>query len=169
MMKTSKKILTASTVLLIVFLVTGLLIVRTELRSFLKAKTTISYRTLPVEKFDRLEFGTGYTVQIRQDRGMRVEVEDDFDQVPQFENETLHFGALLVPDPANHVRITVPSLKGIRISGNTQLRVMGFDSDSIQVVLEDSSRFIGENNLFLRSTFVTSGNPVLEFRDDPMQ
>jgi hypothetical protein len=57
-----------------------------------------------------------------------------------------------------HARITAPSLQLIKAAGDTKIQMKTFWSDSLTVILEDSSSFAGSKNDFDYIQFNASRN-----------
>lgn len=152
-MKTSKKILLAVAIILVVFWIITLFFVRKDIKTILAGRSLIEYRAVPVEKFSRLDFSGNWIVQIRQGKDCLVElgVEGDQNVKPQLNN--INGTLQLSHANAIHAKITAPALQVIKASGDTRIQMKNFWTDSLTVVLGDSSSYAGSNNDFKYISF----------------
>ena len=156
-MKTSKKILVTITFILIGFWIYTLFVVRKDMRSIMASKPSIAYKTVAIDKFTKLDFSSNWIVRIKQGKDCKVEVEvvKQDGLKPQLEmiNGTLY----LKSQAKTHARITLPSIHEIKAAGDTRIQMKNFWSDSLTVILADSSTFAGHQNDFDNIRFKTSG------------
>jgi hypothetical protein len=152
-MKTSKKIIITVAIILTAIWVITLLVVRKDIQTILAARNLVEYRPVPVEKFSRLVFSDNWTVTVRQgkDCGVELGAGKDGHPVPDIKNinGTLH----LTCTAHAYARITAPSLQVIQAAGHTSIDMKNFWSDSLIVVLGDSSSFTGRQNDFKYISF----------------
>jgi hypothetical protein len=157
-MKTSKKILLAVAVMLLALWSIALFVVRKDMKSMLANQHAIAYKPLAVDKFVGLDFSSNWIVSIKQGKDCKVEMEVPCHTSlkPRVENinGTLHFSST----EGIHARITAPSLQLIKAAGDTKIQMKTFWSDSLTVILEDSSSFAGSKNDFDYIQFNASRN-----------
>jgi hypothetical protein len=104
-------------------------------------------------------------VQVKQGKNCKVElaVEDVSGLKPALKNmgEILCFSAdnqrIIDNKTSIHARVTAPFLNTIKAEGNTEIIMKNYWSDSLTVVLSDSSTFSGKNNDFTNIKFKASG------------
>lgn len=160
-MKTSKKILIIVAGFIIILLIVMLIVLRKDIRTLREKQTFIVYKTIPVEEFASIEFSSNWKVQIKQGKDCKVElaVEEESGLVPVLENkyEILYFSIdtqQVIENPASiHARVTAPFLNTITAEGNTDISMKNYWSDSLTVILSDSSTFSGKNNDFTNIKF----------------
>jgi hypothetical protein len=155
-MKTSKKIIITTAIFLITLWIVTLFVVRKDIRTILAARNLVEYQPVPVEKFSRLVFSDNWTVTVRQgkDCGVELGALKGGHPVPGISNVngTLHLSCTTHA----YARITAPSLQVIQAAGNTSIDMKNFWSDSLIVILGDSSSFTGRQNDFKYISFKAS-------------
>ena len=174
-MKASRKILLITGCVVLVGLVTSLIVTRNVALKFLRKNAAESnFKAVPVAGFERLDFSANWDVRIWQGNEFKVEVAIDENSVgkPKLENinGTLYFKVQAIdsienPQPV-YAKIIAPSLKGIKAMRGTKISLEHFQSDSIQLILEDGNAFKGYNNHFSYMFFKTLGDVSLELTDD---
>lgn len=174
-MKSSRKILLITGCVVLLGLVTSLIVTRNVALQFLR-KTAVEskYKAIAVADFERLDFSSNWDVRIWQGNEFKVELATDENSVrkPKVENiaGTLYFKMQAVDSVENSIpiyaKIIAPSLKGITAKRGTKISLEHFQSDSIQLVLEDGNAFKSYNNHFSYMFFKTFGNVSLELTDD---
>jgi hypothetical protein len=160
-MKTSKKLLILFAGFIIILLMFSLVILRRDIGTLMEKQAFIEYRATPIDEFKSVEFSSNWTVQIRQGKDCKVElaVKEVRGLIPVLENkdEILFFTTdtqFLAENTANiRARLTAPFLNTIVAKGNTEIVMKNFWSDSLTVVLADSSTFSGKNNDFTNIIF----------------
>jgi len=168
-MKTSKKILSLVAFLLIVLVICYVFILRNTVRS-LQAKNGMSYKSLPVGNFERLDFSAPVLVRIKQGKDCTVEYASEGDSVlkPSFKinNGTLTAEMDSAYDPKNsgsmYIRITMPSLTGIKGSKGAEIQLENYQCDSLNIFLDDGCVFKGKNNTLKHFSAETSGKARIE-------
>jgi hypothetical protein len=157
-MKTSKKILVTIAVILLVLWAVTLFVVRKDMSVILASQPSISYMPLAVDKFDGLDLSSNWMINIKQGINYKLEIEvvEQDSLKPKLENidGTLHLSST----KSMHARITAPSLQVIKAAGDTRIQMKTFWSDSLTVILEDSSTFSASNNDFDYIQFKASGD-----------
>ncbi len=174
-MKTTHKILLGITGFLIIYLITGLVALRNETMELLsKTQLENKYKTMPVDTFAGVDFSAHWNVIIKQGKEYKVELAADESGVlkPNLENREgmLYFKVETVGEVKNqriNAKVTVPSLKEIKIVQGTNLHLGNFTADSLNIVLENGGEFIGNNNQINYTSFKTSGDAWLQLTDDP--
>ena len=167
-MKTSKKIILFAAGIIIVSLVYYLVILRNTVQSVrLTTQVKHDYKAVSVDNFEKLVFSSPMIVRIKQGKECKVEYTAEEDSVlkPMVENinGTLYFKVdSTVNAGSMHVRITMPSLQGIKATGGTEIQLENFQSDSLSVILGNGCVFKGKNNGLKRVFFKTSGDASLE-------
>lgn len=139
-----------------------------------KTAAESKYKALPVAEFERLDFSANWNVRIWQGSEFKVEVAIDENSTgkPNLENiaGTLYFKMQPIDSMENlqpmYAKIIAPSLKGIKAMRGTKISLESFQSDSIQLILEDDNAFTGYNNHFNYILFKTSGDVSLKLTDD---
>jgi hypothetical protein len=158
-MKTSSKIMIAVAFLLVALWVTTLFLVRKDIRTILAEQSRVEYRSLPVEKFSSLDFSGSWIVTVRQGKDCKVEVGSagTGPAEPELNHQkgTLHLSS----ETEVYARITAPDLQVIKAGGDTRIDMKNFWTDSITVILVDSSSFTGRQNDFKYISFKAYGNP----------
>lgn len=175
-MKTSNKLLIASAAFLVAVWVGGLFVLRSNVYTLLeKAALENKYKLILVGSFEGLDFSGGWTVAIRQGKEYKAELmtEEHSGAKPTVKNikGTLYFEAGTTGKNAAkgkvYAKITVPSLKQINSTGDTKIHMKNFESDSINVVLNNGDAFIGNDNHFRKVSIKTSGDVSFELTEDP--
>lgn len=174
-MQTSKKVLVTVAGIVIALFVVGLMVLRNDVTTLLKqAELTNKFREFPVEKFEKLSFTGNWEVRIKQGRNHKVEIEIEDKPVisprlDQMEN-ALHF--TVEGDTAEarlltvRAKVTAPWLLDIRADGKTRITIEDFDSDTLQVALENGASFAGKNNYFSHLSFKTIGDSFVQLIDN---
>ena len=174
-MKASRKILLITGCVVLMGLVASLIVTRKVALQFLRKTATESkYKVVPVADFERLDFSANWDVRIWQGSEFKVELAIDENSVwkPNLENKggTLYFTVQAIDSTENsqpiYAKIIAPSLKGIKAMRGTKISLEQFQSDSIQLILEDRNAFKGYNNHFSYMLFKTFGDVSLELTDD---
>ena len=156
-------------------LITSLVVMRNVALQYLnKAAAESKYKAVPVTDFERLDFSSNWNVRIWQGSEFKVEVAVDENSTwkPSLENidGTLYFKMQVVDSTKNsqpiYAKVIAPSLKGIKAMHGTKISLEHFQSDSIQLVLEDANDFKVYNNHFSYMFFKTFGDVSLELTDD---
>jgi hypothetical protein len=155
-MKTSRKILIVLAAFLIVLWTALLFMVRGDIDSLLSQRNVIIYTDVPVEKFRSIELSSNWVVSIRSGRKCKIEIEDRAGVHPdlKYSNGTVR----LESQQTVHAKITAPSLDVISAEGNTRIEMKNFWSDSLTVVLADSSTYTGSKNDFDYVSFKVGKN-----------
>ncbi len=156
-MKTSKKILVTIAFILLALWALTLFVVRKDMRSMMASQPSIAYLPQAVDKFDRLDLSSNWTINIKQGKDCKLEIEvvEQDSLKPKLEN--INGTLYLASTKSIHARITAPSLQVIKASGDTKIQMKTFWSDSLTVILEDSSSFAGSKNDFDFIQFKASG------------
>jgi hypothetical protein len=174
-MKASRKILLITGCVVLMGLVASLLVTRNVALQFLhKTAAESNYKSVSVADFERLDFSANWDVRIWQGSEFKVELAIDENSVrkPKLENinGTLYFKVQAIDSAENsqpiYAKIIAPSLKGIKAMRGTKISLEHFQSDSIQLILEDGNAFKGYNNHFSYMFFKTLGDVSLELKDD---
>ena len=172
-MKTSKKILLFTAGILSAIFITGLMFFRSEVNALMvKAQLEMPYELAEVGKFYNLDFSTNWIVKIKQGRRHEVEVANDGTLEPKVENihGTLYFKIDSMSSKNGkgnlYARITMPDLKKIKAKGTTRVELKNFQSDSLEVILEDQGVFMSDKNTIKHVFYKTSGEAIIEFIDD---
>lgn len=175
MNKSSIKILIITTGVLIALLVTGLMILRTDIIEIVaELEKNSKFREVEAEKFRGVDFSENWSVRITPGIQQKVEVEFD-EQVykTRLENRNgiLHFtmdvkDSTAMPKTVK-ARITTPFIYEIRASKGTNIDLERFDLDSLYVEIEDQGSFKGSENKFEYVSFKTLGKVGIEWIDDP--
>lgn len=165
-MKTSKKILIGIAGFLIIALVGTLLVLKQDMKTIMANASVLVYKEIPVETFDHLNISANWNVRIKQGKNHKFEMGttegDSIQHSLTNENGTLHLIVEGTPENPTtgmvHARITAPNLHTIRAEGNAHVEMKTFWSDSILVILEDSSTYVGNNLDYKQIRFASSGN-----------
>jgi hypothetical protein len=163
-MKTSKTLLIIVAGFIIILLVISLVVLRKDIGTLMEKQALIEYELVPVEEFASIDFSSNWIVQVKQGKDCKLELamEEDCNLQPKLENNkgTLFLTAEATPEDENtgniYARVTAPILYEIKARGNTEIVMKNFWSDSINVILEDSSKFSGKNNDFANINFKAS-------------
>lgn len=143
-------------------LLVGLALLRNDGQKAQKELKT-KYKTMVVDRFEKLDFSPNWTVSIRQGNTRKVElaIEDEvFKPMLENVNGTLYF-KVKANNKNRQLRalVMVPSLREIKATGNTKIILVNFKSDSISIRLENGAGFTGKNNDFKHVSYKTSGVP----------
>ena len=165
-MKTSKIVLVIVAGLIIILLIVSLIVLRKNIGTLIEKHTFIEYKIVPIEAFASIEFSSNWAVQIKQGKDCKVElaVEEGSSLSPLLENkdEILYFIAdtqrIISNTTSIQARVTSPFLYSIKAEGNTEILMKNFWSDSLTVILSDSSIYSGKNNDFTNIKFKASVN-----------
>jgi hypothetical protein len=172
-MKTSKKILLITTGLVIVLMIAILVVFQNNLQT-LQGELASQYNSVSIGKFEKLDFSSHWMVNIRQGNEYKVELAADDDAIlkPRVENIegtlfcTVDSSQALANRRIMRVKITAPSLQGIKALQGTKIHLENFESDSLSLILEGSAAFTGSNNHFKFISFKTSGEVSLQLTED---
>lgn len=165
-MKTSKKLLLILGGLIIVFLITTLFALRKDIKTLMESLDLIEYKAVTADKFVSLDFSSNWEVTIRQGKDCKIELalKENSNLQPILENKsgTLFLSTLAIHENKNtgtiYARVTAPILNEVKAVGNTEILMKNFWSDSITVILKDSSSFSGKNNDFTNIFFKALDN-----------
>lgn len=165
-MKTSKKLLLIIAGILIGILISTLILLRKDIKTLLAREILMEYKIVPSDKFVALDFSDNWIVTIKQGSNCKVElaVNENNNLHPVLENNdgTLYFTTDTTQEGNNsesiHAKITAPLLHVIKASDGTEILMKNFWSDSITIILSDSSKFSGKNNDFTNIIFKASDN-----------
>ena len=165
-MKTSKYIITISAGIIILIMISTLFVLKRDMKSLTKTDLVVNYKTIQVNDFNIIHFSPYWDVIIKQGKDYKIELalnnstgmETNMENV----NGILYLKAVKKQDNQSaddlQIRITAPVLQEIIATGNTNIQLRNFWSDSLTVVLKDSSVFSGSNNDFTKITFKASGS-----------
>ena len=147
----------------VALLITTLLMFRRDIKSLVKNQTVIEYKAEPVEKFTSLDLSSHWTANIMKGKECKVELSEtecaglnpelniiDGTLFLSLENDSVNSGNI-------HIRITAPALNIIKAEGNTKIEMKSFWTDSLTVILKDSSTFTGSKNNIGKITFKALG------------
>ena len=171
-MKTSKKMLLFIAGFIIVLLIIFVVILRNNVQSTRSGiEVQWIYKTLSVGNFEKLDFSSHMIVRIKQGKECKVEYTAEMDSVlkPVFKsiNGTLYLkvDSIIKAEKAGsmRVKITMPSLLGIKATGGTEIQLDNFQTDSVSVILENGCVFKGKNNSLKLVSIKTSGDALLQF------
>jgi hypothetical protein len=155
-MKTSKKILITTAIFLAVLWTMILLVARKDIKTIVASRSIIEYSDVPVDRFDNLDFSSNWIVQVKQGKDCKLELgigkDASWKPVLENKNQTLSLSA----EEISYARVTAPVLGVIRAAGNTRIEMKMYWSDSVTVVLRDSSSFTGVNLDYDYITFKSS-------------
>ncbi len=118
----------------------------------------MEYREYPVQEFNTLDFSGHWNVIIKKGKDCKLELAGEqgvrFQPDIKYVNSVMYLNNEMEPESdIRNVRVTAPYLKEIRGSGTTRFIMKNFWSDSIIVVLKDSSSFSGIQIDFDKITF----------------
>ncbi len=171
-MKTSKKILLVLSLLLLASFTASLFVLReTGYRGSAENERKGGYETLSQKEIRVLEVGENWNVHIIQGLGFRVQLHQDegklAGQIHWKDNnlilEDLPEQAINTDFP---IRIMAGSLQKIKVHTSARVHMSEFESDSLLLVLEDSSEFRAEKVRITHSKIETKGYTNLIFRND---
>lgn len=163
-MKTSKKILIGVGGVIIALLITTLFMLRRDIKILVDNQSIIEYKTEPVEKFNAIDFSPHWIVSIKQGKNCKVELDNKVSNGIITTISTIE-GTLYVSAETDsldekteniRIRITAPTLKVIQAAGDTKIEMKSFFTDSVMVILKDSSTFIGSKNTLDKIIFKAS-------------
>ncbi|HEY5825792.1 MAG TPA: DUF2807 domain-containing protein [Cyclobacteriaceae bacterium] len=173
-MKSNRKVLLITGCIVLIVLIASLGAMRNIASQFFsKTAAESNYKGVPVTDFERLDFSANWNVRIWQGSEFKVEVANE-NSVRKHNLEnidgTLYFKVLPDDSIENsqpiYAKIITPSLKGIKAKRGTKISLESFQSDSIELILEDGNAFKGYNNHFRYILFKTSGDVSLQLTDD---
>lgn len=172
-MKTSHKLLTALTALVAVVIIVSLASVRDDLQQLLDAKEAgISYSTMSVASFDKLDIAGRWKVKLRQGDVQKVELPADAPEEAKRRIEasdgTLYFrpGPELSSDTV-YVKITTPRLVEIRAAEGAEVSMWNFKTGRLTFLLESNALLIGDNNKIEFGTYKVKGDAEVRLSDFP--
>ena len=174
-MKTGIKLLIVTAGLAVALLITGMVIMRSDVSKIMSdIKSEFQYEEIAVGPFKGLDFTGNWIVVIRQSREYKVEwtANEENQQSPILTNEngTLYFDSneqdSLSIGKTRMARITAPVIEEIKTEGPVRIRLRGFESDTLNVVLTDGGALTGHNSHFNNLSMHTSGDAWFEFTDD---
>ncbi|MCV9386426.1 DUF2807 domain-containing protein [Reichenbachiella ulvae] len=171
-MKTSKKILLTFTGVLIALLICGMMLLRSDLEAL--PNIGYEYETVSSNQFHSIKVDGNWSIKLRQRAQHKVEVEgrakDIMNKLFKVDNGVLMITKHENPEnQALHLRISSPLINKIDASNGTEIYMDGFDSDSLEIRLENNSSFISSENMLEKTTIETSGNSWIQLIDDPMK
>ena len=165
-MKTSKKILLATTGFLLAFLIVGLFILRNDMKTILK-QSALKYESVKVDYFEELEFKGNWSVRVKPGRSCKIdlEIKEDRDSNLKFENQNGKQYLILKNGVTLHARVTVPLLKKLIVNNSTKVHIEDYPADSIWIELRDSASYSGKNNQFKYVSFKSSGETSVQISE----
>jgi hypothetical protein len=152
-MKTSRIILITIGIILLAMWTTILFIARKDIKTIMATQSRVEYRPVPVDKFNRLDFSSHWIVRIKQGKDCELELGMEESDNGQPEMNISEGTLYLSHNRSIHARITAPVLQVIRAEGNTEITMKNYWTDSIRVILGDSSSFTGSQNDFKYISF----------------
>ena len=176
-MKTSQKILITGSGIITALLITSMVVIRDDIQAvFAKRNLDSLYKTLPVEKFARLDFSSAnWNANIRQGIEYKLElaVEDSTALRPIIRNVdgTLYFSIDTIQAKGNtgiiKVKISTPLLTAIKSVSGTRIHLRDFQLDSLAVDIQDGCVFTGTDNKLKKVSIKSSGDAWIELRETP--
>lgn len=172
-MKTSKKIVLTLLGVFIALLVTGLMLLKNDMRAVVdKMNAEFKYEEVAVKEFERLEFSSDWEVKIRPGNEYKVELSmpEHSGISPNLKNRdgTLFFDV----DSPNEIstetlraKVFTPKLTSIKAGQNTLIQMNDMDTDTLDITI-DNGVFKGKGNKLDIVTFTTSGNTVIQIEDN---
>ena len=166
-MKTSIKLLIFVAGFALIYLVVGLTLFRQEVQRARNIENK-NFKTVPVGKFSKIKCSSNWDIRIRQ--GLKYEVKLGSTQTAKLKpNITLKNGTLHMTIPSAdatilQARVTVPAfvLKNIEATGNSRVRLHGYQSDTLYVMMKDKSVFTVKGNKVSQLDVKTSGNAQIK-------
>jgi len=168
-MKTSKKILIFIAGFFLVYLLVGLILLRSEIQEALDAKNK-QFKEVPVEQFNKIKFSANWDVRIRQGRKFRVRLASKEAAILK-PTLTIKEGTLYMnvsPSQAKNTtlqaKLIIPAstLKAIEAIGNTTVHLTDYQSDTLLVTMKNQSVFTVKNNKVAQLNFNTSGQARIQ-------
>ena len=133
------------------------------------AERTNKFETVPTEPFNRINISDKWKVSVRQGIRHKVEVmSDDGSSVKptvESKNGILYLNAEGDSGLA-HAKITAPGIREITAGDGSQIKLQGFQMDSLQVALENGA-FISKEIKYRHISLKTLGEVLVELTDDP--
>lgn len=162
-MKTSIKLLIFVAGFALIYLVVGLTLFRTEIKQALDAANK-NFREVPIGKFSKIKCSSNWDIRIRQ--GLKYEVQLGSIKTANLKpditlkNGTLHMTIPSADTTVWRARLTVPAfvLKNIEATGNSKVRLRGYQSDTLYVMMKDKSVLMVKKNKVSQLDVKTSGN-----------
>ena len=174
-MLTSKKLLIGTAALLFILLLAGIVALRAHFRTMIARDTrVVRYEEVSTESFESLEISSGWSVIVSQERDVKLEIGNNAGLNFTIKNQNGML-QLMTDSLANqekiHARITMPLIRILRISGNSDFLLGSFVSstDTMRIVLADSVVFRSLGNKYKKVSIETSGNPRIDLLKDPME
>jgi hypothetical protein len=173
-MKASQKIILVVVAMITVLIFIIMIIVRDDIQLLFVQDKDWNFKSIAVEKFQRLDFAAGYHADVvsGMDYSVEVAVKDSarvFPLVKAVEG-TLYFSEpdtdSLVTNPIIKVRITMPLLKSVWGRRGSEITLRNFQADSMTVSVEEGCKFRGKDNTIQYLTFRT-GDALVEWIKNP--
>ncbi len=163
-MKTSRKALVLVAGILTAFFITGLYVIRQDLRAAMEqANAEKNYVRVDVSQFSNIRLMGPWKAYIRQGAAFEVEVSGAVASNHRVMLDTL----ILETTSSSFGRITLPKLNELTVASGGEVTVAGFEDDSLQVKLRENSTFSGRENVLEYTSFDVSGNSQIKLIDDP--
>ncbi|MGL1885421.1 MAG: DUF2807 domain-containing protein [Reichenbachiella sp.] len=168
-MKTSKRILLTLSGVLIALLITGLMLLRSDLHTIRLGK--VKKIAVDYGSFDQIKINGNWDIYVRQRGQIILEVEEPNLDITQSLIQNID-GILIFDMPAERsgrlkVRIGMPVLKSILADSGSIVNLSAFDTNSLHITLRNDSHFSGNENIIEYAILNTVGNSSIEIIDDP--
>jgi hypothetical protein len=165
-MKTSKKILLLTGILVVAAVIVYVSLLRKSVQQLHSANEAKNqHEIVTVDDFEKLSFSSQMYVKINQGKECSLEIVSNKNSkikpVIDIKDGTLFCIIDSTSGKQNtdsiRIRITMPLLKEIKAAGGTDISISNFMADSLNVVLSHGCVFNGKNNTLKSISFHTSG------------
>lgn len=173
-MKTSQKIILTATAIITILIFTMMILIRDDIETLFVKDDEWTFKSIAVDKFDRLEFSANYQADVVSGLAYSVEiaVKDSTRIFPEVKavDGTLYFSDgdadSLITKPIIKARITMPLLKSVWGRTGSEITIRNFQSDSMTVRVEKGCVLKGKENVIKFLTF-RAGDALVEWRNNP--
>lgn len=173
-MKTSQKIILGSAAIISLLIFIIMVIIRDDIQIQFVKEDEWKFKTVAVEKFDRLEFSANCQADVVSglEYSVEIAVKDSSRIIPEVKQVdcTLYFSDRdadsLMTKPMIKVKIKMPLLKSVRGRTGSEIIVRNFQSDSLTVSIEKGCLFKGKENVIKFVTF-QAGDALVEWTNNP--
>lgn len=174
-MKTSQKIILVAIAMVTVLIFITMIIIRDDIQTLFVKDKDWDFKTIAVDKFDRLDFSANYQADVVSglEYSVEIAVKDSTHVFPDVKavDGTLYFSERdadsLVTNPMIKVRITMPLLKSVWGRTGSEITIRNFQSDSLTVSIEKGCKLKGKDNVINFLTFRT-GDALVEWAQNDL-
>jgi hypothetical protein len=170
-MKTSKKILLLTGILVVAAVIVYVSLLRKSVQQLHSANEAKNqHEIVTVDDFEKLSFSSHMYVRINQGKQCSLEIitnkNSKVKPVIDIRDGTLYCMIDTLSENQNTdsigIRITMPIIKEIKAARGADILISNFMTDSLDVILSNGCVFTGKNNTLQSVSFQTSGKNEIQ-------